>query len=166
MQDAYFWKANLQDVCFQEAELQDAKFLEAKFQGADLAEAKLQGADFSRAVVDGGTLIWGCEVNHKTKFEGVGLDSARIYPETKQLLGYNIRRMNWEEWYKEHSWLKWFAKPFWWMSDYGLSTGRIIITFFVLAIAFACIYYIWGMIALPGIVDYLFVDGNGVKVAQ
>ncbi|MFZ2147946.1 MAG: ion channel [Sedimentisphaerales bacterium] len=53
---------------------------------------------------------------------------------------------------------------FWWISDYGLSTCRIIFTFFGLAIIFANIYYHWGRIAPPGIVENLFVDRNGIEV--
>jgi hypothetical protein len=164
LEGAKFHGAHLEDADLSDANLQGAKFLGAHLNGVDLRCTRLQGADFSRAIIDGGTLIWQCEIDRKTKFEGVGLDGARIYPETKQLLEYNIRRMNWEEWYKQHKILKWPVWLFWLMSNYGLSTGRIIITFFVLAIAFACIYYVWGMIAPPGIVDYLFVDGNGVGV--
>jgi hypothetical protein len=48
--------------------------------------------------------------------------------------------MNWEEWYKEHSFLKFLVKPFWWISDYGISTKRIIFTFFGLAFVFALLY--------------------------
>jgi len=56
------------------------------------------------------------------------------------------------------------VKPFWWVSDYGLSTGRIIVTFFALVFIFANIYYHWGRIAPPGIVENLFVDRNGIVV--
>ena len=65
--------------------------------------------------------------------------------------------MNWEEWYKDHIWLKWLVKPFWWISDYGISTTRIIFTFFGLAVFFAIIYYAFGLIHYPGIVSSLFV---------
>ena len=89
----------------------------------------------------------------------------RIDPETKQLLEYNIRRMNWEEWYKVNPKLKWFVKPFWLMGDYGLSTARIILIFFGAAFIFANIYYHWGRIAPPGIIDNLFVGRDGTAVS-
>jgi hypothetical protein len=50
--------------------------------------------------------------------------------------------MNWEGWYKEHPKLKWIVKPFWLMSDYGLSAGRIIAVFFGLAFGFALVYWL------------------------
>ena len=85
--------------------------------------------------------------------------------------------MNWEEWYEENPRLKYIVKPFWWVSDYGLSTGRIIFTFFGLAFIFASIYYYWGAMdyyilhyilpvdGQPGFVSYLFVDESGVAVS-
>jgi hypothetical protein len=164
LQNAILWEANLQGANLRESHLQRAKLMRSQLQGAEFGGARLQGADFSRAIVDGGTLIWRCKVDIETKFEGVGLGAARIYPELKQLLEYNIRRKNWEEWYKEHPKLTWLVKPFWLMSDYGLSTGRIIVTFFALAFIFANIYYHWGRIAPPGIVEYLFIDRNGIVV--
>jgi len=86
------------------------------------------------------------------------------YPSRKDWAERYIRRKTWEDWYKEHPRLKWLVKPFWWMSDYGRSTGWIIVTFFALAFVFANIYYHWGRIAPPGIVDYLFVDRSGIEV--
>jgi hypothetical protein len=165
----YLNEATLLYCCLEDTEIMNANFKRAvlfwaHLEGASLKKVNFEGAILEGAIVDNSTLIWNCEVDRDTDFRSVALNNANIDPATKQLLEYNIRRMNWEDWYKESSWLKWFVKPFWWMSDYGLSTGRIVITFFVLAIAFAGIYYVWGMIAPPGIVDYLFVDGNGVEV--
>jgi hypothetical protein len=164
LRNALLWEAKLQEANLREAHLQGAKLMRSHLQGAEFGGAELQCADFSRAIVDGYTLIWRCTVNHETKFEGVSLDAARIYPEIKQLLEYNIRRMNWEEWYKQHKILKWPVWLFWLMSDYGISSPRIIKVFFALAGAFAIIYYLCGLIAPSGIVDYLFVDPNGVRV--
>ncbi|MGD2093529.1 MAG: ion channel [Phycisphaerales bacterium] len=63
--------------------------------------------------------------------------------------------------------VKWiFVRPFWFLSDYGLLTWRIILLFFVLALAFANIYYYWGRLAEPGIVENLFVDQKGVNVQE
>jgi hypothetical protein len=171
LQDAKLEKTNLQGADLGVANLQDADLGEANLQGTTLRNAKLQGADFTTAIVDGRTLIWECEVNRYSKskrftdFEGVGLDSVRIDPETKQLLEYNIRRKNWEEWYSKHLLLKWPVYWFWSISDYGLSTGRITNSFILLVIAFATIYFAWGWADYylfgiknePGIVKNLFI---------
>ena len=132
--------------------------------GANLAHTHLYGSDFRWAKVDGATTIRKCEVYRNTDFRGVALDLTKIDVATKQLLEHNIRQRNWEEWYKEHPKLKYFAKPFWLISDYGLYTGRIIFTFLILSVVFACIYYLFGRISPPGIVDNLFVDNNGIAV--
>jgi hypothetical protein len=182
LQNAFLWEAKLKRANLRESDLQGAQLMRAYLQGAEFGGAKLQGADFSRAIVDGETLIWRCEVDRRTKFEGVGLDAARIYPKIKQLLECNIRRMNWEEWYKWKDWFEYAPKEernklgqfflrntvgrFWSLSDYGRSTGLIIVAFLGFAFGFAIIYWLWGCIAPPGIIDYLFVDENGVKVAR
>jgi hypothetical protein len=158
LQNAILWEANLQGANLRESHLQRAKLMRSQLQGAEFGGARLQGADFSRAIVDGGTLIWRCKVDIETKFEGVGLGAARIYPELKQLLEYNIRRKNWEEWYKEHCLLRWPVRWFWCLSNYGISTWRIIIWFLVLSLLFATIYancaYWWP----PGIVSDLIIE--------
>jgi uncharacterized protein YjbI with pentapeptide repeats len=126
--------------------------------GANLSRARLCGADFRWATVDGSTTIRKCQVDRKTDFREVGLNAIKIDVQTKQLLENNIRRMNWEEWYKEHPQLKQLVKPFWWVSDYGLSTGRIIVVFFVLSFLFAAIYANLSYWYPPGIVSHLEVE--------
>ncbi len=140
--------ANLENAHLLEAYLEDAHLTGAHLEGARLIRAAIQGADFSRAIVDGKTLIWDCNINRKTNFEGVGLGSIRIHPRQRQLLEYNIRRMNWEEWYTKGCWWQRILKrlfiwTFWLISDYGLSTWRIILTFFGLAVVFAVVYWVW-----------------------
>jgi len=193
LQNAVLWEAKLQRAILRETCLQGANLKRAHLQGAEFGRAKLQGADFSRAIVDGETLLWGCKIDRKTKFEGVALGNMRIYPKEKELLECNIRRMNWEQWYKWKDWYEYkpekernkssqfFLKNtigwFWAISDYGRSTGRIIFTFFGLALIFANIYYYWGAMdyyilhyilrvdGQPGFVSYLFVDKSGVALS-
>ena len=185
LEHARMWFAHLEDADISNAHLEGAELLETNLRGANFTEAKLQNADFSRAIVDGGTLLWTFEIDHKTKFEGVGLNAVRIYPRTKQLLEYNIRRMNWEEWYEWKDWFKYAPKEprhklskfllqntvgrFWQISDYGISTKRIIFVFLGLALVFAVAYYVWGFVDYycvgvedhPGIVTNLFVLTDG-----
>jgi len=158
LENTFLWEANLQGANLRETNLQGAILKRADIRGAEFGGAKLQNADFSRAIVDGSTLIWRCEVDRKTKFEIVELDAARIYPGIKQLLEYNIRRKNWERWYKEHHFLKLLVKAFWWISDYGLSTKRIIFTFLGLALFFAAVYSIFAFLSPPGIVSNLEIE--------
>lgn len=168
LEHTHLWEANLQNANFHKADLPDADFHRANLQGADLREANLQGAKFDHtslegasfvnAIVDGHTLFVECELDCKTDFRRVGLDSTRIGPATKQLLEYNARRMNWEEWYKDHWLLQWPVKLFWSFSDYGISTWRIIGWFFLLALAFAAIYANCACWWPPGIVNNLDVE--------
>ena len=144
-----FWLAHLEEAFLNDSCLEEAQLNSSYLKGAIFYHACVKSVKFSSAIVDSGTSLWGLKVNRQngnrkgTNFTGVGLENVRIDPGTKQLLEYNIRRMNWEDWYKEHFWLKWLVKPFWWISDYGLRTWRTIVTFFLLAFLFALIYWLW-----------------------
>ena len=165
LENAYVSSAHMENAELRGTLLENAELMEANLRGASFCNTKLQGADFSRAIVDGETLFdEDCEVDRDTKFEAIASGNLRIYPKIKQLLEYNIRRKNWEMWYKKSPKKKWLVKPFWLMSDYGMSTERIIVTFFGLALIFANIYYHWARIAPPGIVSNLIVDESGAAV--
>ncbi|MHC4124415.1 MAG: pentapeptide repeat-containing protein [Planctomycetota bacterium] len=161
LQGAEFFYANLQGAKLWDANLKNAVFINADLQSAQLLNADLQGADFWIAIVNGKTLIKDCIIDKKTNFSGVGLDNLRTEPETKAFLKYNIRRLGWEDWYKEHRILQWPTRAFWWLSDYGRITGRILLVFLLFALLFANIYYYWGVWYPPGIVENLFTDKQG-----
>jgi len=158
LENAKLCWAHLEEAGLMNARLQSAKLWFAHLQGADIAYAHVQNAEFQRATVDGSTSLWECEVNGKTNFLGVSLDVAKIDPATKQLLKYNIRRMNWEKWYKEHWFWRWPFRLFWLFSDYGASGKRVVGVFFLLAFLFAAVYMNWAYWRPPGIVSKLIVQ--------
>jgi hypothetical protein len=172
MAGADFKRAHLDHANLCYAHLENANFKYAHLERAFLVKAHLENSHFEQAIVDGSTLFWECHMDRNTNFRGVSLDTVRIDSGTKQLLEYNIRRMNWEQWYKEHPHLQLPVKRFWQISDYGLSTKQIIMIFFRLVIFFAAIYYVWGFVDYylmdiednPGIVSNLFQDRHGVEV--
>lgn len=164
LEGARLIRTHLQRANLIRAYLNGTTLWRANLEAVEFYKAHLQGADFRNTIVDGSTLFWQCSIDNKTDFRGVGLDACRIDEPTKYLLEYNRRRMNCQNWYQEHPRLARPAKAFFWISDYGRSTGRIIFVFFALAFVFANIYYHWGRIFPPGIVGNLFVDGNGVVV--
>jgi hypothetical protein len=163
--------SNIKDGRFGSADLRNSNFMNAQLEGACFQSSDLRGAYFTHAIVDSSTLIWECLVNRFnkkepfTEFTGVDLNNCRIDPKTKQLLEYNIRRINWDKWYigdkakkefrkietKKEKYIRiwrvrlrlfatWPIRAFWWISDYGISTKRIIFTFFGLALIFALLY--------------------------
>ena len=143
LKEAQSERANLKGAALSGADMRQTLLSFAHLEGVDLSEADLRGANCQRVVVDGETSLWECKVDRETNFLGVSLDVAKIDPGTKQLLEYNIRRMKWEEWYKEHCILRWPVCWFWSLSDYGLRTFRIILWFFGLAFGFALVYWLW-----------------------
>ncbi len=122
------------------ADLKKAILWYVDLRGTDLSRTNLKQADFKWAILDGATTIRKCIIDKNTDFRETSLSSAKIDNATKLLLEYNMRRMNWLKWYKEHSILKWPVKFFWRISDYGRSTWRIIAWFFGLAFVFALLY--------------------------
>ena len=143
LKEAYLCNGRLIGV-----DLEGADLTFADLEGADLWGANLVGAKCRNAKVSETTSLWECKVNRETDFRGVRLDAAKIDPGTKQLLEYNIRRKNWEDWYEKGAgWReilkRVFVWPFWLISDYGRSTGRIVITFFGFAGVFALGYWLW-----------------------
>ena len=140
--------AVLENAGFGGAHLNNTNFSYSVLKGAYFDETFLQEAVFEQAVVDGVTSFWNCKVDRKTDFRGVALYSVQIDPGTKQLLKYNIRRMNWEEWYKKGSVIergakRLFVQSFFKISDYGRSAGQIIVVFFGMAVVFATAYRLW-----------------------
>jgi len=177
LEKANFSLAHLEGSFFHGALLQGANLKNAHLENAVFWHADLRGVNVKTAIVNGSTSFWGCRINRYCKdngftdFRGVSLNVVLIDPGTKQLLEYNIRRRNWEQWYETRVW--WWrtsVKYFWTLSDYGTSTIPIMKSFFLLAMVFAMIYYCFGVIdyyALdiknePGIVYNLFEDEHGL----
>ncbi len=170
LEGATLRRALLEGALLRWTNLKDADLCWAHLEGADLSGANLKGANCSMTIIDGSTLLWLCHIDCRTNFNRASLTNARIDAGQRQILEYNIRRMNWKNWYwgemkrnhkvferletKRESWFRacrvlsrlLFTSPvrlFWWISDYGLRTWRIIVTFFILAFAFAIIYRLW-----------------------
>jgi uncharacterized protein YjbI with pentapeptide repeats len=155
------------DRCvFTDAVLRDASFTSSSIRGAKFMHSDLRGCSARAAIADGDTMVWECRVSRGTDFTGVGLDSIRSDPPTKELMKYGIRRKNWERWYKGITLGNtfWFdedpskkrarqigtalrvlltspVRAFWWVSDYGKGTWRILVTFSLLALGFAVVYW-------------------------
>lgn len=189
-------RADLQDADLMDADLIGAELIGTRLKKASLRDAKLngrytmhqfyrrgtcfdgaqlEGANFQRAIVDSSTSFWECILDRETDFREVALGSIQIEQKNKQLLEYNIRRKNWEDWYNEQNWLlRWLVRKFWQISDYGISTKQIIKTFFKWTLVFAAFYYAWGFIDnylvgikdYPGIVSDLFVLEDNQEVVS
>jgi len=125
------------------ADLRTSQMLHADLRGACLSGSELSDANLRWAVLDSETQVWKPKINAHTDFRGTALETVRIDPGTRQLLDYNARRTNWSEWYSEHHILRWPVRLFWWTSNYGLSTWRVLISFGALALVFAVIYWLW-----------------------
>jgi len=182
LEGSYFWHADVKGADFHSAHLDNSKLGVAHFEncnftdailvnanfspsnlnGAKFTNADLKGCSMRACVVDGSTRFWNCHINRYSKSErftdltGTALNNVIITPREKQLFEYNVRRMNWEAWYKYKNWhrsenernrvvqkLMWFIKLFWSFSEYGRSTWKIIIWFLIFSVSFAFVYWLF-----------------------
>jgi hypothetical protein len=132
--------ATLHSAILVDGDLREANLLECDLRGANLRRADLRSTQAAYSKVDGETLLLTDRVDSATDFTGVPLEAMRIEPGLPQLLSYNVRRERWRQWYRRHRVLAVPARMFWIMCDYGHSTWRVLLTFSVLALAFATAY--------------------------
>jgi hypothetical protein len=159
--DARLKESHLEGSDLQETHLEGARLWRAHLEGAYLREANLESVDASRSFVDGKTLIEDCSIDDKTNFTMVDLDSARINPSLLVALKTNIRRKAWERYYEESpsSPQALFFRVFWNLSNYGSSTGRIFLAFFLSTVLFTILYLIIATSA-PGVLTYQVLSSD------
>jgi len=152
---AILWNAYLNNANLDYADLRGVNFSVAGLEGAYLRGANLedalflgtylQSASFRACIVNGRTWVNTSEVDKRTDFREVALGNVRIKSSTKQRLEYNKRRLNWEDWYKNHKLQQWPVRMFWWISNYGISTLRVTLSFVTVVSFFSILYYILGL---------------------
>lgn len=158
------------NVSFYDTCLSGSTFTYCDFSSSDIKNIQIYDSDFTAISVNGETIFWDCYYNKNTNFTGVGLSSCRIEPVLLSSFQCNIRRIWWKNWYNEKKqeiigYFKLFYKNpilnffylfkgigsfvvdfivkfFWWITDYGSSTIRLLIVFFITTLIYAAIYAI------------------------
>lgn len=134
-------KAHFENASLQDADMRGADIYLSHFEGANLSEAHLESALLENIITCPSTLILDCSIDKKTYLGGLSIDNARISPSLQTALKTNIRRKEWQKYYKKCSFLtRQLLRFFWWLSDYGSSSSRILSVFLLLILAFASIY--------------------------
>lgn len=159
-QDAILNGSNMRHTNFTKANLRGAQLCYVVIEDCNFHNAYLEGADFSFSVVDGSTLIDTVNIDKNTLFASVGLSSARVKIGLSETLKGNIRRTLWHEKYRQGNFFKrvsrnLFIRPFWWISDYGCSSQRILSIFMSLVFLFSVFYLL-----NPEIISGLMLDGE------
>ncbi len=163
--------SNLEKASLNDANLNRCILRYSNLKGTELIKTSIEGSNFEAAITDGETIIWGCYYDRFTDFTGVGLTGCRIEPLLVSSFQCNIRRLWWASWFKEkidksNVYLEKFkaspikniymlviyilmymmtlaVKFFWWITDYGSSTIRLLETFLVIAVLFSMLYGIF-----------------------
>jgi len=132
LEGACFWEAHLEGADFRNAHLEGAEFLMAHLEGVIFLETHLERARFEYAIVDGETLFIENSIDKNTNFTGTALSSTRIDPSLRTRLERNIREMQWRNWYDSTLFARLltpFVQLFWWVSNYGTSCKRCLLSF-------------------------------------
>lgn len=165
-----------------------SKFWETQLSGANLYKCDIRSVNFQKAITDSTTVFYQCNIDFDTDFRCVPLDGIGIDSTTKRILKYNIRRKNWDDWYWRTTWddeKKIFKKydskkqtctrmleklfrqiktspvrAFWWLSNYGESTLRILGVFLASIFIFALIYSHVFSKSDPGYIKNLYDFGK------
>jgi len=143
LEGACFWEAHLEGADFRNAHLEGAEFLMAHLEGVIFLETHLEGATFEYAILHGETLFIKNTIDDKTDFTGTALSATRIDPKLRTKLERNIREIRWKQWYHSTLFARLltpFVKLFWWVSNYGSSTAKVLGVFFAWNIFWALIY--------------------------
>ncbi|MBE1237457.1 pentapeptide repeat-containing protein [Phaeovibrio sulfidiphilus] len=153
-------------VEFYVSDCRDSVFRGTRCETAAFKKSMLQGADFSTAWLSHETRMFKCAVDERTNFSNTSLVSVNVEPGIRAFLERNIRRLSWIEWYGDTWQRKLTTSPvrlFWWLSDYGYSTRRVLGVFALLIVTFAGLYTLfpeWLMIGSKPLptdrVDWLF----------
>ncbi len=148
-----FKQAFLSKTIFHQADLTESKFLYAELLDTIFIKANLTKTNFCFAEVNGGTIFEGIIIDDDTDFTGVGLSNVRISPKERVRLEKNIRKKHWEEWYTTHIGLSYPVRLFWWLSDYGSSCKRCLMSFV-------------GLIVLAFIVNFVLTQSTSPDITE
>lgn len=179
--------ANFILASFNNTSLMNSRFAYADLRGCEILACELNGAYFEATVVDGSTVIWDCYYDEKTDFTGVGLSNARIEPALLSSFQCNIRRIWWTQWYAHnyacqlneqsnkaalyfsklrckmkyifYSIIHFIVRGFWWITDYGSSTTRLLVVFALTTLFYALLY-----VNFPWLTNDIVLNQEGFSV--
>lgn len=151
--------ADLSGADLYRANLSSARLSKTNIEKASLFRTDIFDTDLKYARVNSETYISPEQFSKSTDFTGVGLDSVLICPRIKEGLKDIIRKKKWEEWWNEGPFwkkilFKFIVMVFWYFSDFGGSTKRLVSTLAIISILFSMIY------AGSAIYDFHFNDNK------
>lgn len=161
LEHAILWGAFLDHANLAGAYLEKADFNNSDLTRANLLSAQLSGAIFTHTILENAAF---CDnsIDTQTDFTGSNIQEARMSPELEAQLEYNIRRKSWKKWMQGKFVSKdvrgllriwyWIQQVshwciisivwlFWWITDYGSRSGRLLWTFLLLSFGFAILYW-------------------------
>jgi uncharacterized protein YjbI with pentapeptide repeats len=148
-----FRKAHCENANFSKSCCEKSNFSYANCEGTIFNESKCEGARFTQSWFDEKTQFISISIDDSTNFRLSSLEIVKIEPGKRAKLEQNIRRFEWHDWYingitkDTPKWLVYLkavnvspVRFFWWLSDYGYSTKKVLLVFLLSILFFAGIY--------------------------
>ena len=140
-----FFKANLKGISFSNSNLNVVNFSDTIFNDVNFNGSSIKQTTFPMAL-DSKPNFRDCEFYDNNKFDLDFVNQSKFSATVRDMLKYQLRKEEWERWYEKHSWQARLVKPFWIISDYGISTIRLLISFALISFLFAAIYFANGIV--------------------
>lgn len=147
------------DATFTECRFYNTKFVNScSFERASLTRSYLEGVhlvdiNLDRATVAhceikkchlarvrGSSVIEQIRLDRKSKLTQCVFDKLLSDIDSYRLILRNTRMTRWSQWYQKHPLGKHPVKVFWWLSDYGSSTARLMILYALSIVGFQQLY--------------------------
>ena len=138
--------AYLHGADFTRCDLTDVNLTKAHLEGAMMVDSVIDGVDMQFAIFDGHSMLAPSQWDRRTNATGANVSTARSHPLVRQSLEYNVRRLQWELWYRKHPKSAFPVRLFWGLSDYGHSFGRIVAAFATCVLVFSMVYLLCGVL--------------------
>ncbi|KAF5079268.1 Pentapeptide repeat [anaerobic digester metagenome] len=153
--NSYFNYSSCKDTRFTSTDISNSEFFNANLEGTWFVQAKCYNTNFLKCYFSNLTEFISCFFDNNTTISDYLISTPRTDIGTRIKFEHNCRIHNWNEWYKnsgEFSLIILFVKFFWYVSDYGNSTKRILAFFSLFIFIFTFIYYLFPqMLALNGV---------------
>ena len=179
-ENAVFSHAQCKNASFIRAKLLNTDFCASDCRRACFLGANCENTNFTFANCEKTSFMY-CDFSNKTLFSFIEMDNdtcflysdysiAKVSPDIKSKIEQNIRRECWEQWYRRPSTNRKSKYPllrilctspirlFWHISDYGCSTRRILLYFFLEIIVFTLLYML-----IPDIIAH---NGNVISIKK
>lgn len=150
-----FENSKCYETRFTSTDISDSSFNNAHLENTWFVQSTCNGTTFINSYFSNLTEFMNCIFDNKMTISDHLIGTPRTDIGTRIKFEHNCRIHNWNEWYNnsdESHLIVLFVKFFWYISDYGYSTKRILAFFSLFILFFTSVYYVFPeMLSLNGV---------------